>query len=79
VEEVTRGWRKLGICNEELDNFYSFPNIIMGYQVKENGVRGICTTHTRYERIIHNIIRKPEEQMPFGDLKFDGWVILNGS
>jgi hypothetical protein len=47
-DEVMGEWRKLH--DEELHNFYSFPDIIK--QVKVNEVGGACGTHGRGEKIV---------------------------
>jgi hypothetical protein len=64
IDEVTRGWRKLH--NEELQNFYSLPNIIR--MVKSRMMR--CAGHVACKgenlNVYRVLLRKPEAERPLG-------------
>ena len=42
-KEVTGKWRQL--CNEELTDLYSMPNIFFGDQIKKNKMGVACSTY----------------------------------
>jgi hypothetical protein len=55
-DEAKGQWRKLH--NEELQNLYSFPNIIE--------VGGACGTHGRGKKMCKVLVGKPEGKTPLG-------------
>jgi hypothetical protein len=55
-DEVMGEWRKLH--NEELNNLYSYPDIIR--QVKVNEVGGACGTHGEERKVYKVLVGKPE-------------------
>jgi hypothetical protein len=55
-DEAKGQWRKLH--NEELQNLYSFQNIIE--------VGGACGTHGREKKVYKVLVRKPEGKRPLG-------------
>jgi hypothetical protein len=65
MDEVTGKWRKLH--SEELNNFYSYPDIIR--QVKANGVGGSCGTHGRGEKSVQGFGGKARRKETTGKTK----------
>jgi hypothetical protein len=52
-DEVTGEWRKLH--NEELNDLYSFPNIVRGGKIKKNEMGWACGAYGRGERCAQGV------------------------
>jgi hypothetical protein len=57
-EEVTGEWRRLQ--NEELNDPYSSPNIVLVIKTRKNKMGGACSTCGRQEKCIEVFSGEPE-------------------
>jgi hypothetical protein len=44
--------------------------------MRKDGIGGACSTHGRDELYVRILVGKPEERNNFGDLHFEGKIIL---
>ena len=76
-DEVTGKWRKLH--NEELNDLYSSPNIILVKKIEKKEMGGACSMYGGEKRRIQGfrvLVGEPEGKDHSEDLDVDGRIIL---